>query len=78
MCIYYNTLYLLSRKRLELLHQLGGIGAHHLIHLLAVLVKEECRHGTDAEIPGELGELIDVELDEMDIFLEGRDVGSPD
>lgn len=39
-----------------------GVCAYDLANLLAVLEEDECGHGADAEILGNVGDLVDVEL----------------
>jgi len=41
-----------------------GVGTDNLSNLLAVLEEQEGGHGTDAELLGDLGELVDVDLEE--------------
>jgi hypothetical protein len=54
----------------EHLLQGRGVGADELVDLLAVLEDDEGGHGADAELLGELGQGVDVELGEVDLVLE--------
>lgn len=47
----------------------GGVGADDLADLLAVLVEEEGGHGAHALALGDLGDLVDVELEEAGVLV---------
>lgn len=55
-----------------------GVGADDLTDLLAALEEQEGGHGTDAELLGDVGDLVDVELVELGVGVglgePGRDV----
>lgn len=44
-----------------------GIHPHNRLHHLAILVEHEKGHGGDCELLGEVGELVDVEFEELDV-----------
>lgn len=50
-----------------------GVGAYHLLDLLAVLEEDEGGHGTDAEFLCDIGNFVDVELVEARIGECGRE-----
>ena len=52
-----------------------GVGTDELVNLLAILEEGKGGHGLDAELLGELGKLVNVELGEGNLVLEGRVVG---
>ena len=52
-----------------------GVGTDELVNLLAILEESEGGHGLDTELLGELGKLVDVELGEGNLVLEGSIVG---
>lgn len=41
-----------------------GVGAHDLGNLVAALEQQECRHGADTEFLGDIGDFVDVDLEE--------------
>lgn len=41
----------------------------HSLHLLAVLKEEESRHSGDTVLRGDLGQLVDVDLEELDVLV---------
>jgi hypothetical protein len=53
---------LLPKVRLDSSQERLGVCAHDLSDLLAVLEQEERRHGADAEVLGDVGDFVDVEL----------------
>lgn len=61
---------------LEGVQEHRGVGTDDLLNLLAVLEDDESRHGADAELLGEVGQMVDVELGEVDV-LEGLLLGPP-
>lgn len=54
-----------------------GVGTDELVSLVAVLEDDESGHGADAELLGEVGKGVDVELGEVDGVLELRLLGPP-
>lgn len=54
---------MLLNRRLDSL----WIRAHNLIDFLAVLEQQESGHGADAELLGEVGDLVHVDLVESDV-----------
>lgn len=61
---------------LDQLLESAGVGTDELVGSLAVLVDEEGRHGADVELGSDVGDLLDVELEEVDV-LELFRVGVP-
>lgn len=51
--------------------ELSGDGADQAVAGLAVLEDLEGGHGADAELLGDIGKLIDVDLDEVRLVAEG-------
>lgn len=51
-----------------------GVGADDLTDLVAALEEQEGGHGTDAELLGDVGDLVDVELVELGV---GVGLGEP-
>lgn len=45
------------------------VGTDDLVGLLAVLEDEEGGHGADAELLAEVGDLVDVDLDEVEVLV---------
>lgn len=59
----------------------GGVGTHDLVDLLAVLEEDEGGHSADAEFLGQVGDLINIDLDEEGIAVllgEFLDLGADD
>lgn len=54
----------------------AGVGTNKLVGSLAVLEDEESRHGADVELRSDVGDLLHVELEEVDV-LELFRVGVP-
>lgn len=52
------------------LQQHRRICTNHLIDLVAVLVEQKRGHGADAQLLAQLGQLVDVKLDKVDLALE--------
>lgn len=63
--------------RLEEALELGRVGADKVVDLLAVLEEEEGRDGAHAQLLGNLGNVVDVKLEEVDLVLELVRVGVP-
>ncbi len=61
-------------RRLNGRQQRLGVRADNLLDLLPILEDQECRHGTDAQLLRNIGNLIDVELDEVSA---GELIGEP-
>ena len=51
-----------------------GVGTDDLADLLAVLEQHKGGHGADTELLGDIGDLVDVDLEEADV---GVGVGEP-
>jgi len=51
-----------------------GVRTNNLSTLLAILEEDECRHGADSELLCNIGDLVDVELEEAGV---GVGVGHP-
>ena len=62
---------------LDELEESAGVSADELVGSLAVLEDEEGRHGADVELLGDFGDLLDVELDEVNLAVESSVVGVP-
>ena len=62
---------LLSAVLLKQLLQDGRVGTEELIDLLAILEDGEGGHGADTELLGKVGELVDVELGEVNALVLG-------
>ena len=62
---------------LDELNQSSGVGTDQVAGLLTVLEDEEGRHGTDAELLGQFGDFVDIELEEVNAVLEFVRVGVP-
>lgn len=60
----------------QVLHR-RRVGAGELLDLLAVLEEEEGGHSADVQLLGEIGEVVDVKLGEVDLVLEGVGFGPP-
>jgi hypothetical protein len=54
---------MLGQHRLESLR----VSTDQLINLASILEDEESWHSANAELGGQVGELIDVKLDELDV-----------
>jgi len=54
---------------LDHLQELLGVGAEHIRNLLAVLEHHKRRHGADRVLLGYLGELLDIDLGEVDLVV---------
>lgn len=67
----------LGDQVLHLLNQPRQVGADNLVRLLAVHVEKERRHGANAKLLAELAQLIDVELEEVYVLLDGLVFGEP-
>lgn len=52
------------------LQQNRRVRPNHLVNLAAVLVEEKGGHGADAQLLAQLGQLIHVKLDKVDLVLE--------
>lgn len=52
-----------------------GVGTDDLTDLLTALEQQEGRHGADAELLGNVGNIVDVELVELGV---GVGLGEPD
>lgn len=53
--------------------QFFDAGSNNLLDFFAVLVEEECGHGADVELLGDLGEFVDVEFVESGVFVDLRE-----
>jgi hypothetical protein len=60
--------------RLDSSLQRLGVGTNNLANLLAVLEEDECRHGADSELLGNVGNIIDIKLVKAGI---GELIGHP-
>lgn len=61
----------LSSDLLDPRHDSRGVGTANNLDLLTVLVEEEGGHSGDAVIGGNLGQLVDVDLEELDVVVFG-------
>lgn len=62
---------------LDELEESAGVSADELVGSLAVLEDKEGRHGADVELLGDFGDLLNVELDEVNLAVESSVVGVP-
>ena len=61
---------LLSIVLPQRLQQNRRVRPNHLVDLVAVLVEEKGGHGADAQLLAQLGQLVHVKLDKVDLVLE--------
>lgn len=59
----------LSRNLLDTSHDSRRVGTTNSLDLLAVLEEEEGGHSRDAVLGSNLGQLVDVDLEELDFFV---------
>jgi hypothetical protein len=69
------NLFLRLNRTLNSRQERLGVRTHDLLDLLLVLEDQECGHGADAELLRNVGDLVDIELDEMGA---GVFLGEPD
>ena len=69
---YHSELLGLVRVLCRYLQQGGWVRAGKVIHLLAVLKEEKGRDGADAELLGEIGDVVGVEADKGVGALDGE------
>ena len=55
---------------LEEVEESGRVGTEEVTDLVTVLEEDEGGHGPDTEVLCEVGEIVDVELGEVDLVLE--------
>lgn len=57
------------------LDQFGRVSPNQLVNPAAVLEHDKRGHGADAQLAGQVAQLVDVKLDKVDRLAEGRLIG---